>query len=208
MTATTGGSGGASSGAGQSTVATTVQTGATTTNAATTNAATTNAATTNAATNSVAISTSATGGCVGSLTVTIDNGAPTNWGASCAGTYGASYSATAAGWIFAGGPPPGFEALDIAGCASSVAGSTGLTLSITNAMGPGNYMMGTAQYTDPMGGVWSQPGGPFNVTVTAFNPVGGSIDGKFSVGLSKGGNAAHLLDGTFHACHVVDELTP
>jgi hypothetical protein len=115
---------------------------------------------------------------------------------------------TADGYIQAGGPAPGTENLNIDGCATSAANATGIHLNAPNASGPGAYTMGNTQYVDSMGISWGVPGDGFKMTVTQMDTVGGYIDGNFTVFVSKGGNAAHSIDGTFHVCRVKDQLVP
>ncbi len=185
--------------------------GGATSTSGTGSSAATNPATTTVA-NSSASTTAATstgsGPCMGVVTATIDNGGPMTFASSCAGTWGASMTMTAAAWDFAGGPPPGTQGFVIDGCATAAMGSTGLQLAIKDAMSPGTYTTGMTQYTDASGKTWGVAGDAFKVTLTNIGPPGGAVDGMFSVTASQGGNAAHLVDGTFHVCRVNDELTP
>src|SRR5262249_23863962 len=98
--------------------------------------------------------------------------------------------------------------LEVAGCATSSAGSLGVDLSAPNAKGPGTFTMGGAIFTDASGQMWGAAGDPFSMTVTQLGASGGVIAGTFSSTVTHGGNAAHSLSGSFNVCHVEDEAVP
>ena len=148
------------------------------------------------------------GGCDGHIDVTLDNGSPQHWASICNGSFDADKSDVAIGYAFSGGPVGAPHGLRIVGCATADPGSTGLTLSAFNADGPGAYIAGSTQYTDPSGGMWGTSGDFFHMTITRANLVGGIIEGSFSVIATQGGSAAHNLDGTFHVCHTPDLMAP
>jgi hypothetical protein len=144
------------------------------------------------------------------MELVVDNGAPEELPSSCAGTWGAS-SPEADGYYYAGGPPGAPHGLAIEGCASAMAKSVGVQFAATNGDGPGTYSMGTIQYTDGNGSTWGVSGDSFTLIVTqgpSFGTPGGAFDGTFTANVSHGGNAAHMLSGSFHVCHVHDLLAP
>jgi hypothetical protein len=136
--------------------------------------------------------------------------APVDLTSDCAGSWNPNMVTSAEGHVLQGGPPPGFYELDIVGCASAAMVSEGVQLDLTNAMGPGVYTTGTVLYTDAGGGMWGNPGDPFQVQLTQEGAVGGTIQGTFTAMVSRtmGGNAAHTLSGSFSVCRVPDEDAP
>jgi hypothetical protein len=102
------------------------------------------------------------------------------------------------------------QELRIEGCAMAAPNSEGLHIALTSASAPGMYGTGLLRYTDKVGSPWGWPGDPWSVTITMYGMTGQSIDGSFTGSVSHimGGNAAHLLEGSFHVCHIEDELTP
>ncbi len=145
---------------------------------------------------------------MGSIDISVDNGALDHWTSECAGDWGASMSTTPVAYYVNGGPPPGMHNLEIVGCQSITAGSTGLHLTIPNADTVGPYVSVSPQYVDTMGGTWGAMGDVVDVQITSINMNPGSIDGGFNGTVSKGGNAVHTLKGQFHGCRVNDENTP
>ena len=146
--------------------------------------------------------------CAGEIQLVVDNGSPEILTSICQGAWGSSESSKAVGYIFSGGPYPGTQGLVVLGCAGPEAASEGILLSPADAIAPGHYTAGTTSYTDPGGITWGVSGDPFDMTVTALGPVGGSIQGTFSVMVTHGGNAAHDIEGTFDVCHVTDLNAP
>jgi len=150
--------------------------------------------------------------CPGSLMeVIVDNGAPQTFKSFCAMTgYNPTASAEPIAYVFAGGPPPGINALTIAACAGAGMVSEGVRMAINDVSSPGTYSNGVFQYWDPSGSVWSFQPFPFKVNIGNFGPVGSFVDGGFSATVTHvmNGNAAHTLQGKFHICHVPDELVP
>src|SRR6185503_6039955 len=161
-------------------------------------------------------STSGTGGqgagggsaCAGYIDLVEDNSAPKKLTSICQGSWGSSESTTAVGYSFSGGPFPGVQALEVAGCAGPGPKSQGIHLSASDAMNPGTYTKGTTFYTDTNGIDWGAANDPFKVTFTTIEAVGGVIEGTFSVIATHGGSAAHTVTGSFHVCRVQDELAP
>ncbi len=155
-------------------------------------------------------STQGTGGagaCAGTIDVALDNGAPVHFTSVCYQTFGSTLTTQPVGYLFSGGAAGAPHGLDIVGCAGPGPQSQGLTLSALDAMGPGTYTMGSTTYTDAAGVTWGMSGDPFKLQVTKLEGVPGVIEGSFTVMASQG-SAAHLLQGTFHVCHVEDLLTP
>jgi hypothetical protein len=142
------------------------------------------------------------------MDVAADNGAPRHFASICANSWGAGQTTTALGYKFEGGPAPGFEAMDVEGCASAAPTSEGVQLSATSATAPGTFTAGSVNYTDPNGTGWGVAGDPFSITFTRIDAVGGVIAGSFTATVTHGGNAAHSLSGTFQVCRVSDELAP
>jgi hypothetical protein len=149
-------------------------------------------------------------GCAGYIDLTEDNGAPMHWTSICFDAWGWPSSMTAVGYLMSGGPAPGAHELDVEGCQNSgdLVASPGIHLTASNAMSPGTYTTGSIRYTDAMSTLWGVPGDGVAITVTTIGPVGGHIEGTFSGSVSHGGNAAHLLAGSFDVCRVADELAP
>jgi len=158
----------------------------------------------------VQTSTSGTGGCVGSVDLTIDNGAPIHWGSDCFGTWAAQSSQYASGWQFFGGPAPPVHELKIAACENGgdLVASPGIQIAVTNAMSPGVYTDGLMGFRVGTGTVFSAATDPFKVTIASIGPIGGAIDGSFAILASMGSSSAHFLQGTFHVCHVADDVEP
>jgi hypothetical protein len=148
------------------------------------------------------------GGCVGTISLVVDNGAPIALGSSCSGAWGADKEKTPLGYEFAGGPVGAAHGVKLLGCVDASPNAQGIELDVLDAGGPGAFTQGTTQYTDALGNDWGVADDPFQVTITTLEPVGGAIDGSFHVTVTHGGNAAHGLDGTFHVCHVPDLLAP
>ena len=148
-------------------------------------------------------------GCSGYVDVVADNGAPQHFGSICAGSWGTNQTTSAVGYLFSGGPAPGVQRLEIAGCASSSAVSTtpGISLSASDASSVGTYTVGTTSYTDAAG-TWGFANDPFHLVVTRLDAAGGVIEGSFTAMVTHGGNAARSLTGSFHVCRVPDELAP
>lgn len=146
--------------------------------------------------------------CKGHIDVLIDNGAPQRWASPCSGSFDASKTRVAFGYAFSGGFFGAPHGIRVVGCATAASGSTGVTLSVLNANGPGVFVEGLTQYIDPSLGMWGTSGDFFHATITRADPVGGVIEGSFSVVATQGGSAAHTLDGTFHVCHTPDLLAP
>lgn len=146
--------------------------------------------------------------CRGRIDVTVDNGAPQRWASPCSGSFDASQANGAFGYAFSGGFFGAPHGIRVVGCATTAVGSRGVTLSALNAAGPGVYVEGSTQYTDPSGGMWGTSGDFFHMSITRADPVGGVIEGSFSVVATQGGSAAHNLAGTFHVCHTPDLLAP
>jgi hypothetical protein len=145
------------------------------------------------------------GGCGGAyIDVVADNGAPVDFASACNG----SQDMEPSGHLFAGGPVGAPMGLTLSGCASMAPMSQGVSFTAFNAMMPGTYTSGTTQYTDASGVTWGMNGDPFSMTVTKLDPVGGAIDGTFTVTVTHGGSAAHNLTGKFHVCHVMDLFAP
>jgi hypothetical protein len=141
--------------------------------------------------------------------VVIDNGAPEQFTSLCDTTWNPSNATSPIGYVFTAGQPPASE-LRIEGCAMAAANSEGLHFHLAAASGPGTYTTGLVQYTDTGGSRWGWPGDPLSVKVTTYGMTGQSIDGTFTATVSHimNGNAAHFLQGSFHVCHIEDELTP
>lgn len=154
--------------------------------------------------------TSGAGGgpCVGSVDMQVDSGAVQHLTADCANTWNPNMSTQPAGYVFSGGPSPGIENLVLVGCVSGAPKSDGFSLSASNAMGPGVYIKGAPQYTDPGGVTWGVNGDSFKLTVDTFGAVGEPITGGFFMVVSHGGNAAHTVKANFHVCRVPDALAP
>jgi len=146
--------------------------------------------------------------CTGYLDVAADNGAPRRYASICANSWGAAQTTSALGYRFEGGPAPGIEAMDVAGCASAAPSSEGVQLSARNASSPGTFTTGSVSYTDANGIQWGVPGDPLSITFTRIDAVGGVIAGSFTATVTHGGNAAHSLSGAFQVCRVNDELAP
>ena len=146
-------------------------------------------------------------GCAGWISVAADNRDAELFASICYGGWGADASTSAVGYIFAGGPYPGVEGLDVVGCANSNPQSPGITLSGSNVMSPGTFAAGMTSYTDVTGS-WGVAGDPFQMVITRLDSTGGVIEGTFNARVSHGGNAAHALTGSFHVCHVSDEYAP
>jgi hypothetical protein len=146
---------------------------------------------------------------MGSITLVIDNGAPKQLTSLCDTTWNPSSATSPIGYVFAAPVPPTQE-LRIQGCAMAAANSEGLHIALTSASGPGTYTAGLVRYTDTVGSPWGWPNDPFSVKITTYDMTGGIIEGTFTATVSHimNGNAAHTLQGSFHVCHVQDELAP
>jgi hypothetical protein len=149
-------------------------------------------------------SSSGSGACTGVpswIDMAVDNGAPEHLTSWCPGSvWNPENSTTPFGYEFA------VAELHVVGCG----GVEGIELVATPATAPGAFTMGSAKYTDPMGGVWwTMPGSMFQVTVTKLGPLGDTIEGTFSAWTEQPNKQqAHPVTGSFHVCHVEDLLPP
>jgi hypothetical protein len=158
-----------------------------------------------------ASASSSSGGvsCASSIDLVVDNGAPEHLTSICAGaTWNPTKSSAPIGYVSSSGNP--LETLHVLGCASAAAPSEGIEFAVDHIAGPGTYMTGTASYTDPMGAAWTTMGFlMFQVVVTKLDLVGGFIDGTFSAFTGQPNHQqAHPVSGSFHVCHVQDQIGP
>lgn len=162
-------------------------------------------------TSSTSTSTSTSSGCAGgSISLSVDDGAPVSLASSCAGAWNPSGVASAHGYVVQGGAPPGIYSLHVVGCASGEANSEGLDISLADATAPGKYTSGLIRYTDFSGSGWGYGDDPFEVKLTQTGALGEGIAGSFTGRVSHvmNGNAAHNLSGSFSVCHEPDENVP
>jgi hypothetical protein len=126
-------------------------------------------------------------------------------------------SPQALGYLIEGGvvPPPvdGGASLDgprlqMFGCVSATQASEGVELLAYDVSGPGSFTVGVVLYTDAAGTAWGLMSDPFVLDVTRIGAVGDSIEGTVKANVSRGGNAAHELAGSFHVCRAPDESVP
>ncbi len=147
-------------------------------------------------------------GCVGFIDVTENNEAKLHFGSICAGDNGSAETMTAVGYHFAGGAFPGADELRIDGCSTTAQGSPGLRLRTSKAAANGTFTDGDASYTDASSTPFSTAGDPYSVVITKFDPPGGVIEGTFAATVTGPTDGKKTLTGTFHVCHVKDELVP
>jgi hypothetical protein len=154
-------------------------------------------------------SSTGTGGavCAGYIDV-ISNRGFSHFITACQGAWGTNESSTALGYHFSGGVFPGFNEIDLLGCADMSATSAGIHLSARNASAPGTFTSGDMSYTDANGGSWYTTGESYQVVITKLENPGGVIEGTFSVKATGPADTTITLTGSFHVCRVSDELAP
>ena len=171
---------------------------------------TTTVGTTTVGTTTVGTTSTGGAGCNGSVDLAFD-GQPLHLLSSvCGNTWNPTMATGATGFIFAGGPAPGVEGLNLDGCASLDDGSEGLQLSLPSVTGPGKVVAGSAQYNQKLGETLFSVDNSLVVDITKLGAVGDTIEGSFSMVLSANPMtmAEHKLTGTFSVCHVPDEDVP
>ena len=161
-----------------------------------------------ASTGTASTSTGSSGVCSGYVDVKAPTGAQQHFASACEGAWGINETTTALGYQLSGGAPPGLNELDIQGCTSANAGSSGVQFSAQNASVPGTFTLGAISYTDTNGGTWVTTTDPYQVIITKLDMPGGVIEGSFSATVIGPMDTKLPISGTFHVCRVSDLNAP
>jgi hypothetical protein len=93
------------------------------------------------------------------------------------------------------------ETLLIEGCLTQANRSKGVVASLNGALKPGTYTSGVMGYADGTGTV---SGGPFEMNISQFGPVGGLIVGSFQLTTFGDAGPLHMVEGKFAVCRLPD----
>jgi hypothetical protein len=130
------------------------------------------------------------GACPGRIALTVDDGAPVSLTSRCGAGGPANGSAVT------NRRDRGPDIVIIQGCVTAAPGSLRVDITALGGGAPGTYMQLNAEYTDASGSVLFGVG---TLTIDTWGPVGGTIDGTFSLTAS-----GHALAGMFSVCHTPD----
>jgi len=130
--------------------------------------------------------------------ISVDGDGPTNhFNAACMGSYGASYTSHANGYLAYTSPTSSDIVLTIEGCADGMAppmdGSLSLTIPQT---GVGNAVMGTASYANGVATFTTDT----EVTAMITELTSATIQGTYTATVSSMSNGTKMLSGTFSVC--------
>jgi len=146
------------------------------------------------------------GGCV-AASITIDGDGPTNHlGAACMGSWGASHTAYANGYLGYPGPSSGLpEQLFVSGCVKNTTspsfGSLSLMVPQTTV---GSATMGTASYANGLDTFTTDTA----VTLMVSELDTMMVKGSYTATVSATNSDMKMLSGTFAVCRVPDFLPP
>jgi hypothetical protein len=139
--------------------------------------------------------------------ISVDGDGPTNhFGAACKGSYGASHTTHANGYLGYPGPNSGQpEQLFVSGCVNSTAPPADGSLSLMAPQpGAGSVTMGTATYANGTDTFATDTA----VTLTVSEIDGVVVKGTYTAAVSSTNNGAKMLSGAFVVCRVPDFLPP
>ena len=130
--------------------------------------------------------------------ISVDGDGPTNhFNAACMGSYGASYTSHANGYLAYTSPTSSDIVLTIEGCADGTAppmdGSLSLTIPQT---GVGNAVTGTASYANGVATFTTDT----EVTAMITELTSATIQGTYTATVSSMSNGTKMLSGTFSVC--------
>ncbi len=130
----------------------------------------------------------------------IDGDGPTNhYNAACMGSYGATYTSHADGYLAYASPTSPDVVLDVEGCAEGMASPMDGSLSLTIPQtGVGSATTGKASYANGVDTFTTDSA----VTATITELTSATIQGSYMATLISTNNGTKILSGTFSVCRV------